>query len=126
MRSGSPFVMIPMMGPPEPPPPHLDSQVPENIVPARVRCALEYLSLIHHKEMKRAVPSEQMGTVLELEGIKPTEEERITGVAACKMLTSYFNSELRYDPWESQRHYAMQKRIDKKLEGVIFPCPICN
>lgn len=127
MRPMSPFMFLPMMGPSPAFGGDGEHGFPENVVPARILVAMQYLSLIHQKEMKRAVAGDGMGMPMEVDGVPPTDEERITGVAACKMLSAYFNGELVYDPWEKQRHSAIQTRMEKQVsEGIVLPCPQCN
>lgn len=104
------------------------SPPPENFVPARIRVALEFMSMLHHKQMKRGMIGEGTGNHLEIDGLEPTPEEAATSDSAAQLLAKYFDGKLGSDIWEDLRHQMIKQRIERDTyqTGNLVACPICR
>lgn len=82
--------------------------------PARIRMAVDFLALLIHKQMSRAAVNDI--SIEWAEGQKLIGSEIEAQIAACDLLTKYFEGKLRPDVFE--------KRETEDL-GAIIRCPGC-
>jgi hypothetical protein len=83
-------------------------------IPARVTTAMEFVSMLHHKQAERAAVSESQIQVLNGQKISP--EEEATMQVALNMLAHYFEGSLKPDSWETKKPQKTQ----------ILVCPACG
>jgi len=102
-----------------------ESFTPDLIVPARVRMALEFLSMMTHKTMSRAAVSDIGIEVLPWQDL--CDEEVATQATACNLLSRYFAGKLTPDVWEKLRYDAMKQRVQQGgKEGMVIRCIGCG
>lgn len=101
---------------------------PDPLVPPRVRLAMEFLALLHAKQIKRGAVAEGASQTLELDGIPITTHEEGAEEAACEMLSAYFRGSLNHDAWEGLRFEVAKRRAEprQEREGKIIVCPSCQ
>lgn len=124
----TPFGMIPpwMM------PPWMMQQEPDHqhgppdiIVPARVNKAMEFLSMMTAKAMKRPAATENQIEVID--GQTLTTEEESCRATACSLLEKYFAGTLQPDAWENLRVEAIKKQQEGlNQESKLMHCMICG
>jgi hypothetical protein len=134
--------------------PNPQQQVPQldiNAVPARVRLAMDFIAMLHAKQMKRGAVADGSSQVLELDGLDLTPEEESARDNACLMMGHYFEGKLTADKTEELRLKAIELRLEKdQLEikmtqevhevhlagharqqeqghtGPVVSCPVCH
>lgn len=105
------------------PAPSVNYAPPMNEVPARVRAALDYLSLLTVKGMTRAAVNDITIELIDGQDLTPSEE-RARG-AACDMLTSYFRGDLQTNLQEQVGYRVMLQHAGGQVL-VERPCPVCK
>lgn len=109
-----PMMVHPFFGmPPAPMPPRND------VPPARVQMAMEYLAFLSVKQMKRAVANNMSIEIVPGQALD--EEEVLAKHAACKTLAKYFSGRLPFSQWEDE-----SQRLHVVSEMNLIPCPICR
>jgi hypothetical protein len=92
------------------------------MVPARVRVALEYLSLLTSKTMVRAAVNDM--AIQEIPGQELSSEEVTAQATACNMLSFYFAGKMPADYWE--RLDAEDRAYQRGEGGELSPCFNCR
>lgn len=91
-----------------------NTTAPRDEPPARIRLAVDFLALLIHKQMPRAAVNDI--SIEWAEGQKLIGSEVEAQIAACDLLTRYFEGKLRPDIFERQETEDL---------GAIIRCPCC-
>jgi len=94
----------------------------DNIVPARVRAAMEYLGFLSLKTMEHVVSNDVGFHVVD--GQELTDREKDTQIAACGVIEDYFNGSLKLNEWENFQAGKAGRRVAKGA-GTPIRCPLC-
>jgi len=125
---GGQFMMMPFpFGQMMPDQQDIRPQVPDIIVPARVRIAMEFLNSLTVKGMTRAAVYESGAQ--EIKGQNLSDEEADAQATACNLLSQYFAGKLPPDQWESLRVDALKKQAatgEKNQKGMVLNCVMCS
>lgn len=99
--------------------------VSDDIVPARVNKAMEFMAMLTHKTMQRAAISEIAIELIDGQRLSP--EEEYTATAALQLLSRYFDGKLKPDMWEMLPVAAMKRQAERgNIPGQLLHCIACT
>ena len=102
--------------------------VPDIMVPARVRIAMDFLQTLTIKQMTRAAVYESGAE--QIPGQKLSDEEADAQATACNLLSQYFAGKLSPDEWERIKVDALKKQAEqgeqKNQKGMVLNCVMCS
>jgi len=123
-----PSMMLPMLMPQAP---ARQEVRPDNLIPARVSVAIDFLAFLANKRHRTAVTGESNVGGVQMEVIDQDAlcpEEETTRDSALQLLAKYFDDG-KFVPNEIERIQidGVKKQLDhREYEGRLMTCPVCT